>query len=186
MAPSSEWKPPRTFFPWYAPPRRAAPRRPHCLCGIRISSSEAHSLGTLTPAGAYLPAMLLFSLLALSSVCRREYGSFGQLSYSDLWESGLHTFSPNRSDQILGAHLERACGSGPAYAADLRSHDHLTHGCVVSNRSIRRCRWRGPAGSCGQTWRTSLRNHAHYTGRRARRSSPSARVFKLPGMLLSQ
>jgi hypothetical protein len=31
----------------------------------------------------------------------------------------------------------------------------------VSNRSIRRYRWRGPGRSPTQTWRTFLRNHAH-------------------------
>jgi len=38
----------------------------------------------------------------------------------------------------------------------------LKLGIVVSNRSIRRYRWRGPARSRGQTWRTFLRNHAHH------------------------
>jgi hypothetical protein len=36
----------------------------------------------------------------------------------------------------------------------------LKLGIVVSNRSIRRYRWRGPARPSGQTWRTFLRNHA--------------------------
>jgi transposase InsO family protein len=31
---------------------------------------------------------------------------------------------------------------------------------TVSNRSIRRCRWRGPRRPPSQTWRTFLRNHA--------------------------
>ena len=38
----------------------------------------------------------------------------------------------------------------------------LKLGIVVSNRSIRRYRWRGPARSSSQTWRTFLRNHAHH------------------------
>ncbi len=38
----------------------------------------------------------------------------------------------------------------------------LKLGIVVSNRSIRRYRWRGPARARGQTWRTFLRNHAHH------------------------
>ena len=33
---------------------------------------------------------------------------------------------------------------------------------VVSNRSIRRYRWRGPARPPSQTWRTFLTNHAHH------------------------
>jgi putative transposase len=36
----------------------------------------------------------------------------------------------------------------------------LKLGIVVSNRSIRRYRWRGPARPPSQTWRTFLRNHA--------------------------
>jgi putative transposase len=35
-------------------------------------------------------------------------------------------------------------------------------GIVVSNRSIRRYRWRGPGRSPSQTWRTFLANHAHH------------------------
>jgi transposase InsO family protein len=38
----------------------------------------------------------------------------------------------------------------------------LKLGIVVSNRSIRRYRWRGPARSPSQTWHTFLRNHAHH------------------------
>jgi hypothetical protein len=38
----------------------------------------------------------------------------------------------------------------------------LKLGIVVSNRSIRRYRWRGPGGAPAQTWRTFLRNHAHH------------------------
>jgi transposase InsO family protein len=38
----------------------------------------------------------------------------------------------------------------------------LKLGLVVSHRSIRRYRWRGPARPPSQTWRTFLRNHAHH------------------------
>ncbi len=38
----------------------------------------------------------------------------------------------------------------------------LKLGIVVSNRSIRRYRWRGPAQARSQTWRTFLHNHAHH------------------------
>jgi len=38
----------------------------------------------------------------------------------------------------------------------------LKLGIVVSNRSIRRYRWRGPARARSQTWRTFLHNHAHH------------------------
>jgi transposase InsO family protein len=38
----------------------------------------------------------------------------------------------------------------------------LKLGVVVSNRSIRRYRWRAPRRPASQTWRTFLRNHAHH------------------------
>jgi len=38
----------------------------------------------------------------------------------------------------------------------------LKLGIVVSNRSIRRYRWRGPVRPPSQTWRTFLANHAHH------------------------
>jgi transposase InsO family protein len=38
----------------------------------------------------------------------------------------------------------------------------LKLGIVVSNRSIRRYRWRGPRRPPSQTWRTFLSNHAHH------------------------
>jgi hypothetical protein len=38
----------------------------------------------------------------------------------------------------------------------------LKLGIVVSNRSIRRYRWRRPRRPSNQTWRTFLRNHAHH------------------------
>jgi hypothetical protein len=38
----------------------------------------------------------------------------------------------------------------------------LKLGIVVSNRSIRRYRWRGPARGPSPTWRTFLRNHAYH------------------------
>ena len=38
----------------------------------------------------------------------------------------------------------------------------LKLGIVVSNRSIRRYRWRGPRRPPSQTWRTFLANHAHH------------------------
>jgi putative transposase len=38
----------------------------------------------------------------------------------------------------------------------------LKLGIIVSNRSIRRYRWRGPGRSPSQSWRTFLSNHAHH------------------------
>ena len=42
----------------------------------------------------------------------------------------------------------------------------LKLGSAVSDRSIRRYRWRGPRRPSSQTWRTFLRNHAHHLGGR--------------------
>jgi hypothetical protein len=47
-------------------------------------------------------------------------------------------------------------------ARQVRHNQRLKLGIIVSNRSIRRYRWRGPARSRGQTWRTFLRSHAHH------------------------
>ncbi len=38
----------------------------------------------------------------------------------------------------------------------------LKLGIIVSNRSIRRYRWRGPTRPSSQSWRTFLANHAHH------------------------
>jgi putative transposase len=38
----------------------------------------------------------------------------------------------------------------------------LKLGIVVSNRSIRRYRWRGLSRPSSQTWRAFLANHAHH------------------------
>src|SRR5438128_12215831 len=38
----------------------------------------------------------------------------------------------------------------------------LKLGIIVSNRSVRRYRWRGPRRPASQTWRTFLANHAHH------------------------
>ena len=38
----------------------------------------------------------------------------------------------------------------------------LKLGIFVSNRSIRRYRWRGPTRPTSQSWRTFLTNHAHH------------------------
>jgi putative transposase len=52
----------------------------------------------------------------------------------------------------------------------------LKLGIVVSNRSIRRYRWRGPARSPSQTWRTFLRDHAHHVW--------AADLFTMPTLTL--
>jgi len=74
----------------------------------------------------------------------------------------------------------RACGGRPHLSPEVRNliatisrenrlwgterirGELLKLGIGVSNRSIRRYRWRGPARSPSQTWRTFLRNQAHH------------------------
>jgi putative transposase len=50
----------------------------------------------------------------------------------------------------------------PLWGSERIRGELLKLGIVVSNRSIRRYRWRGPARPPSQTWRTFLRNHAHH------------------------
>jgi hypothetical protein len=50
----------------------------------------------------------------------------------------------------------------PLWGSERIGGELLKLGSVVSNRSIRRYGWRGPARSPGQTWRTFLRNHAQH------------------------
>ena len=51
----------------------------------------------------------------------------------------------------------------------------LKLGIVFSNRSIRRYRWRGPARSPSQTWRTFLHNQAHHLW--------AADLFRVPTLM---
>jgi transposase InsO family protein len=77
------------------------------------------------------------------------------------WKSrsrgGRVKLSPEVRDLIvIMSHDNRLCGTE-------RSRGELLKlGIVVSNRSIRRYRWRGPVRLPSQTWRTFLRNHAHH------------------------
>ena len=50
----------------------------------------------------------------------------------------------------------------PLWGTERIRGELLKLGIVVSNRSIRRYRWRGPARSPSQAWRTFLANHAHH------------------------
>jgi hypothetical protein len=50
----------------------------------------------------------------------------------------------------------------PLWGTERIRGELLKLGIVVSNRSIRRYRWRGPRRPSSQTWRTFLRNHAHH------------------------
>ena len=49
----------------------------------------------------------------------------------------------------------------PLWGSERIRGELLKLGIVVSNRSVRRYRWRTPPRAPGQTWRTFLCNHAH-------------------------
>src|SRR5437879_5831302 len=76
--------------------------------------------------------------------------------------------SMSRDNRLWGT--ERICG------------ELLKLGIVVSNRSIRRYRWRGP-GVPTQSWRTFLRNHAHHLWATDRLSVPTL-TFKTVHVLV--
>jgi hypothetical protein len=50
----------------------------------------------------------------------------------------------------------------PLWGTERIRGELLKLGIAVSNRSIRRYRWSGPARSPSQSWRTFLANHAHH------------------------
>ena len=52
-------------------------------------------------------------------------------------------------------------GDNPLWGSDRIRGELRKLGITVSNRSIRRYRWRGPGRPRSQGWRTFLRNHAH-------------------------
>jgi putative transposase len=70
---------------------------------------------------------------------------------------GRPHLSPEARDLILTMSRENRLWGTERIRGEL-----LKLGIVVSNRSIRRYRWRGPARSPNQTWRTFLHNHAHH------------------------
>ena len=77
------------------------------------------------------------------------------------WKSrsrgGRPHLSPEVQDLIVTMFRENGLWGTERIRGEL-----LKLGIVVSNRSIRRYRWRGPARSPSQTWRTFLANHAHH------------------------
>jgi len=77
------------------------------------------------------------------------------------WESrprgGRPQLSPEVRDLIVTLSREN-----PFWSTERIRDELLKLGIVVSNRSIRRYRWRGPRRPPSQTWRTFLRNHAHH------------------------
>src|ERR671928_107763 len=77
------------------------------------------------------------------------------------WKSrsrgGRPHLSPEIQDLILTMSRENRLWGTERIRGEL-----LKLGMVVSNRSIRRYRWRGPRRPSSQTWRTFLANHAHH------------------------
>jgi transposase InsO family protein len=77
------------------------------------------------------------------------------------WKSrsrgGRPHLSPEIRDLILTMSRENRLWGTERIRGEL-----LKLGIVVSNRSIRRYRWRGPRHPASQTWRTFLRNHAYH------------------------
>ena len=77
------------------------------------------------------------------------------------WKSRSHGGRPHLSAEVreLIASMSR---ENHLWGTERIRGELLKLGIVVSNRSIRRYRWCGPAQSRGQTWRTFLSNHAHH------------------------
>ena len=77
------------------------------------------------------------------------------------WKSrsrgGRPHLSPEVQDLILSMSRENRLWGTERIRGEL-----LKLGIVVSNRSIRRYRWRGTRRPSSQTWRTFLANHAHH------------------------
>ena len=75
------------------------------------------------------------------------------------WKSrargGRPQLSPEIRDLIVTMSRENRLWGAERIRGEL-----LKLGIVVSNRSIRRYRWRGPSCPASQTWRTFLANHA--------------------------
>ena len=77
------------------------------------------------------------------------------------WKSRSRGGRPHLSLEVreLIATISR---ENPLWGTERIRGELLKLNIVVSNRSIRRYRWRGPVRPPSQTWRTFLRNHAHH------------------------
>src|SRR5216683_4127963 len=76
------------------------------------------------------------------------------------WKSHSRGGRPHLSPQIQEL-IATMSGDNRLWGTERIRGELLKLGIVVSSRSIRRYRWRGPGRSPSQTWRTFLRNHAH-------------------------
>jgi putative transposase len=77
------------------------------------------------------------------------------------WRSRSRGGRPHLSPEVRDL-IVTMCRENRLWGTERIRGELLKLGIVVSNRSIRRYRWRGPARSPSQTWRTFLRNHAHH------------------------
>jgi transposase InsO family protein len=77
------------------------------------------------------------------------------------WKSRSRGGRPHLSPEIREL-ITTMSRENPLWGTERIRGELLKLGIVVSNRSIRRYRWRGPARPPSQTWRTFLANHAHH------------------------
>ena len=73
------------------------------------------------------------------------------------WRSRRRLGRPRLSPEVREL-IARISRDNPLWGTERIRGELLKLAIVVSNRSIRRYRWRGPKGERGQTWRTFLRN----------------------------
>src|ERR671924_975484 len=77
------------------------------------------------------------------------------------WKSRSRGGRPHLSPEIQEL-IWTMSRENPLWGSERIRGELLKLGIVVSNRSIRRYRWRGPRRPSSQTWRTFLTNHAHH------------------------
>src|SRR5712691_7944164 len=77
------------------------------------------------------------------------------------WKSRTRLGRPRLSAE-LKALIRLISHENPLWGTERIRGELLKLGIVVSNRSIRRYRWRGPRRPSSQTWRTFLANRAHH------------------------
>jgi len=75
------------------------------------------------------------------------------------WKSRSRGGRPHLSAEVREL-IATMSGENPLWGTERIRGELLKLGIVVSNRSIRRYRWRGPRRPSSQTWRTFLANHA--------------------------
>ena len=75
------------------------------------------------------------------------------------WKSRSRGGRPHRSPEVTEL-IVTMSRENPLWGTERIRGELLKLGIVVSNRSIRRYRWRGPSRPSSQTWRTFLANHA--------------------------